>query len=225
MTRNLIRNKTALSKTVIALVVIVVVAAVAGGAYYVMTQNNPSSPPTSESPTTSASPSATSTTTLNPSASTSPTLAPSPTETTQSSPSASPSSAPNVAGATSLKYSVSFTEAGTLKETYTYQGKNAGTSNFMMRIDSTDSSGAQSTFIINGAEQKAWSYSDGEWTDLSVAYTAQYNIWNQLWQGYVTSLSAWNGIGDTTYTQGNATVRIYDVSVNPVLADSLFQHS
>jgi hypothetical protein len=225
MTRNILKNKTAISTAIIALVVIVIAAAAAGGAYYVLTQNNPSSPATSESPTPSTSPSATSTATLNPSASTSPTVAPSSTETTEPSPSASPTGAPTVVGATSLKYSVSLTEAGVVQGTYTYQGKNAGTSSFMMRIDSTDSSNVQSTIIINGAEQKAWTYSDAQWTDISAAYTTYYNIWNPLWQGYVTSLSAWSGIGDYSYTQGNATVRIYEISVNPVLADSLFQHS
>ena len=217
--RNLFRNKTAVSTAVIALVVIVVAAAVAGGVYYATTQNKPSSP--SESPTPSASASASPTATVNPSTSNSPTITPAPTQTAQT----SPSTAPNVAGATSLQYSVSLTEAGVLQGTYTYYGKNAGTSSFMMRIDSTDSSNAQSTIILNGADQKAWTYSDAQWTDISAAYTTYYNIWNPLWQGYVTSLSAWNGVGDYSYTQGNATVRIYNISVNPVLADSLFQHS
>jgi hypothetical protein len=224
MTTNLVSNKTAISTAVIALVAIVVVAAVAGGIYFATTQNKPSaseSPTVSQSPTPVATTSTAPTETANPSASASTTAAPSSTPTT----STSASAAPNVAGASSLQYSVSLTEAGVLQGTYTYYGKNAGTASFMMRIDSTDSSNAQSTIIINGAEQKAWTYSDGTWTDISAAYTTYYNIWNPLWQGYVTSLAAWNGIGDYSYTQGNATVRIYDISVNPVLADSLFQHS
>jgi len=220
----LYRNKIAISTAIVALVVIVVAAAVAAGAYYVMTQN-PSSPSTSGSPTPSSSPTATPTTTPNPTTSTSPTATPTQTATPSPSPSTSPSSAPNVAGASSLKYSVTVTEAGVLQGSYTYQGKNAGTSNFMMRIDFTEPSGAQTIYIVNGAEQKAWAYTDGNWTDLSAAYTTQYNTWNQVWQGYVTSLSGWNGVGDWTYTDGNASVRIYDISVNPVLADSLFQHS
>jgi hypothetical protein len=93
----------------------------------------------------------------------------------------------------------------------------------MMRIDVTDADGTQSILILNGAEQKAWTYSDGEWTDISIAYTSQFNIWNGLWQGYVNSLGAWTGVGDWTYTDGNTSVRIFNISVNPVLADSLFQ--
>ena len=95
----------------------------------------------------------------------------------------------------------------------------------MMRIDSTDSSGDQSTFIINGAQQKAWSYSNGEWTDLSDVYSLQYSTWNTLWQGYVNSLAAWNGLGDYSYSSGGDSVRIYNISVNPTLADSLFVHN
>jgi hypothetical protein len=221
MNRNLLKNKTALATVIIALVAIVVVVGIAGGAYYIMTQNNSPSPSPSESPTPSASP----TGTINPSASTSPTVVPSPTETVQSSPSTSPSNAPNVAGASSLQYSVSLTEAGVFQGSYTFSGKNAGTTNFMMRIDYTPSSGNQTGYIINGAEQKAWAYLDGQWEDLSTVYTMQYNTWSPMWQGYVNSLSAWTGSGDYSYTQGNSTVRIYDISVNPVLADSLFQHA
>ncbi len=189
-----------------------------------MTQNN-QSPSESESPTPSVSPTATSTATINPSASTSPTVSPSPTETAESSNSPSPSIAPNVAGASSLQYSVSLTEAGVNQGSYTYSGKNAGTTNFMLRIDFTDTSGNQTIYIMNGAEQKAWIYSDGQWQDISAAYATQANIWTPMWQGYVNALTAWTGIGDYTYTQGNATVRIYDISINPTLADSLFQHT
>ena len=47
-------------------------------------------------------------------------------------------------------------------------------------------------------------------------------IWNSLYQGYVTNLSTWTG-GDWTYTAEGATVRIYDISVNPSIPDSVFQ--
>jgi hypothetical protein len=117
------------------------------------------------------------------------------------------------------------TTNGTSEGSYTYYGKNAGTQNFMMRIDFTDSSGSESIYIVNGQLQKSWSYSDGEWTDLSAAYTLQYSIWNPLWQGYVNSLAAWTGLGDYTYSAGGTSVRIYGISVNPTLADSLFVHS
>jgi hypothetical protein len=94
----------------------------------------------------------------------------------------------------------------------------------MMRIEYTVYS-TPSIIILNGAQQKAWSYSDGKWSDISSEYSSYNGVWNPLWQGYVASLAAWNGIGDYSYTVSSATVRIYDISVNPVLADSLFQHS
>ena len=196
-------------KPLIAVIIIVLVVALAAGAYLATRGNGGTTNP-----------------------STTPTPAPTPTPT--SNPGTSPSATPqpstsgtgaNIAGASSLQYSVAVTSNGVSQGSYTYSGKNIGTTNFMMRISSTDASGSQSIFIINGAQQTAWSYSDGTWTDLSAAYSSQYTTWNTLWQGYAGALSAWNGLGDYTYSSGGDSVRIYDVSVNPSLPDSLFQHS
>jgi hypothetical protein len=220
MKPNLISNKTAISTVVIALVAIVVVAAVAAGIYFATTQNQPASPSATESPnptaavTQSPTPEATASTapteTVNPSTSASPTVV--------------PSSAPaNVSSASSLQYSVSLTAdiPGALRGTYTFYGKNAGTSSFMMRMEFTDLSNYQSIIILNGAQQQAWKYSNGEWSEI-----AAYGTYNNIWQGYIGVLAAaWNGTGDYSYTLSAATVRIYDISVNPTLPDSLFQHS
>ena len=92
----------------------------------------------------------------------------------------------------------------------------------MMRIDFFDASGSETIYIVNGQLQKSWAYSDGTWTDLSAAYALQYSTWNTLWQGYLNSLAAWNGLGDYTYSANGDSVRIYNISVNPTLADSLF---
>jgi hypothetical protein len=94
----------------------------------------------------------------------------------------------------------------------------------MLRIDFTDASGDLSIYIVNGVQQKAWVYSGGEWTDVSSAYSTQYNTWNSLYLGYVNSLAAWTG-GDWTYTSEGTTVRIYNINVNPILPDALFQPS
>jgi hypothetical protein len=131
----------------------------------------------------------------------------------------------DIAGASNLQYSVDVTSGGVSQGSYTYYGKNAGTMNFMMRVDYTDDTGAQGSFIINSAQQKAWSYSDGVWTDISEAYSVQYDTWNTLWQGYIGNLGAWNGIGDYTYSSGGDSVRFYGISVNPSLPDSLFTPS
>jgi hypothetical protein len=207
MKTNFVGNKIAISTAVIALVAIVVVAAVAGGIYFATTQNKPSSPSTSESPTPSAAVSQSPTPVATTSAA--------PTETVNPSATA----APKVADATSLQYSVSLSAdtPSALRGTYTYYAKNVGTSSFMLRIEFAD---FQSIKILYADQQKCWSYSDGKWSDIP-AYGTYYSVW----QGYVGVLASWNGTGDYSYTLSAATVRIYDISVNPVLADSLFQHS
>ena len=133
----------------------------------------------------------------------------------------------NVAGASSLQYTVSVTNSsGASLGTWTYYAKNAGTSNLMIRIEFADpSSGGNFVYIINGALQQAWMESGGEWTDLSSAFASQWSSWNSTFTGYQNQLAGWAGVGDYTYTAGGDTVRIYDVAVNPSLADSLFQHS
>lgn len=136
----------------------------------------------------------------------------------------SPTTTPGVAGASSLKYSVSLTENGVVQGTYTYWGKNAGTDDFSMRIEFTDSDG-DTIYIFNGVQDKAWTYAGGEWVDISDYYASQSDIWNNLWVGYTNSLAAWSGTGDYSYTQNGSTVRIYDISVNPALEDALFTHS
>jgi hypothetical protein len=214
--RNLHRNKTAISTMLIAGIVIavIVVAGVAG--YYLSTQNSPS-PSASPSPTSSSS-STPQASTAAPSASSNPTASPT------AAPSQTPSTsiAANVTGASSLQYSVSVTTNGASEGSYTYSGKNAGTQNFMMRIDFFDPSGNETIYIINNQLQKSWAYSDGNWTDLSAVYSLQYNTWNTLWHGYVTSLATWSGLGDYTYSANGTSVRIYDIHVNPTLPDSQF---
>ena len=110
--------------------------------------------------------------------------------------------------------------------TYTYMAKNAGTNNLMLRIETTDDSGTTSIYIINGVLQKAWTYDGTEWTDISDVYSMQYSTWDASFTGYQNNLGGWAGVGGWTYTAPNGdSVRYYDISVNPNLPDSLFQHS
>jgi hypothetical protein len=220
MERNLRTNQKAIATMLIVGILVVVIVVGGIGAFYVLSQNAPA-------PTESPSPTATSTASTAPTATASETTLPSPSsspaETAQPTATVAPS-APNIAGASSLRYSVSLTENGVVQGSYTYMGKNAGTNSFMMRIEVTSTDG-NAIYIFNGAQQKAWTYSDGQWTDISELYTVQFGVWNNLWQGYVNGLSAWNGVGDYSYSSGGSTVRIYDISVNPTLEDSLFVHS
>jgi hypothetical protein len=198
-------------KTLIAaiLIVIIVVAVVAG--VYLMTRNG-STPSTNN-----------------------PTPAPGTTATPAFGITASPGSgtpsvseANLIAGATSIQFSVSYTTGTQTVFAYTYSAKNLGTPNMMMRIEGTFSNDSSNTiYIINGAEQKSWVYSDSEWTDMSQIFASQYQTWNETWQGYAENLAAWAGTGEYTYTYpvSGDKLRIYNIAVNPVLADSLFQHS
>ena len=132
----------------------------------------------------------------------------------------------DVAGASSLQFDVKVTPAGEESEEYTYMIKNAGTANLMMRIEMESSSGDNWIYIINGAQQEAWVYSDDEWVDFSDMFSTYWDTWNSVWEGYRTNLLDWTGVGDWSYTtpQGDS-VRIYGITVNPTLADSLFQPS
>ncbi len=198
----IIVNKKALSQTILIVAIVVVVVAVAGGAAAIyLTQNQAAEPNTSPTPTPQASTTPSDSTTPTPSSGTS----------------------ADIATANSVKFSVSLTENGTTR-TYTYQGKNAGSNSFMMRIDYTE--GSDSTiFIFNEVQHKAWTYAGGAWVDISSYFDSQFTTWDNLWNSYITSLTAWTGSGDYSYTQGGQTIRIFDIQVNPTLADSLFEHS
>jgi hypothetical protein len=128
----------------------------------------------------------------------------------------------NVGNASSLQFSVSIVREGESYETM-YSVKNIGTSDLMIRIDLSTTEG-DIVYIVNGVQQKAWEYVGDEWNDLSDAFSAQLDMWDPTVQGYTDNLSSWTGVGDWTYTDADGTpVRIYDITVNPSLADSLFE--
>ncbi len=130
---------------------------------------------------------------------------------------------PDVAGASSLRFKVSVTHAGVDQGVYTYMMKNAGTASVMLRVELATSEGDY-IYIINGAQQKAWVYADGEWTDFSAAYSTYWDTWNSSMEGYRTNLEAWTGVGDWSYTTPDGdSIRIYDIDLNPSLANSLFE--
>lgn len=187
---------------VVLLIVIIVVSAVV--LIYLAT-NQPSS--TNPTPKPSGTPTAT------PTSSPTGTSTPTPTQTS------------TVGAATSLQFSVSLTHEGAIEWAYTYMAKNIGASNMMIRVEMTETGSDPIIYIINGAQQKVWIQSGGQWADLSSEFTSQWSSWNSAFTGYRDSLAGWAGAGDWTYTDSNGdTVRLYDIIVNPSLADSLFQH-
>ncbi|MBK5133747.1 hypothetical protein JJE00_04875 [Candidatus Bathyarchaeota archaeon] len=126
-----------------------------------------------------------------------------------------------VKNASSLQFSVSITREGETYETM-YWAKNIGTSDLMIRVEIPDTSG-DLIYIVNGANQTAWASTAGEWMDLSDTFSDQSDMWSLTADGYKDELSTWVE-GDWTYTDttDGSTVRVYDIAVNPSLADSLF---
>jgi hypothetical protein len=128
----------------------------------------------------------------------------------------------NVDDASSLQFAVSIVREGEDFET-TYSAKNIGTSDLMMRIEIATIEG-DIIYIVNGAQQKAWANIAGEWMDLSDTFLNEWDMWNLTLDDYADNLSSWTGVGDWTYndTDGSA-VTIHDITVDPSLADSLFE--
>lgn len=124
-----------------------------------------------------------------------------------------------VADASSLKFSVEVTEDG---ETYTnnYMANNIGTTDLQVRIEMVE---YDMVYIVNGADQEAWSYMAGEWMDISSSFQDEWDLWSTSVDGYQDDLTDWTGTGEYTYTAGGTTVRIFDIEVNPSLPASLFQ--
>ena len=130
-----------------------------------------------------------------------------------------------VANATSLQYDADVTSQG-MTLTYKFAGINLGTSNLTLRVDLLGGESGNFSYILIGGEQKAWANADGTWTDVSSDFTNQWNAWGTQWTANVDALASWSGTGDYTYTAANGdSVKIYNISVNPTLADSLFQPS
>ena len=187
-------------KTLIAaIVIVIIVVAAIVGAYLIMRSG--SNAPSNNNPTPSPG------TTTSPGSAT-----PSPIQTNP------------IEGATSMQYSVSYTAANQ-SFGYTYYAKNIGTSNMLMRIEYVIDNESMS-YIINGAQQKIWINSGGIWTGLdSQVYESTWGALNQTWAGFQTSLGDWAGVGEYTYGDpvSGYSYRIYNIVVNPELADSLFQ--
>ena len=137
----------------------------------------------------------------------------------------SPSPADSIGTADSIQFSATHTSEETPPETlyeYTWSAKNIGTPTMMIRIEGTFSD-QNIIYIVNGAQQKAWMHTSGMWLDLSHEFHNEFDTWDEAWQEYEANLQDWAGTGDCTYTTPVGTTRIYDITVNPELPDSLFQ--
>ena len=124
-----------------------------------------------------------------------------------------------VENATSLQFSVDLTFEEESLGTYIYSAKNIETTELMIRLEITDS---DLIYIVNGADQTAWESLAGNWTDLSENFATESDMWKTSMNAYTDNLTTWTE-GDYTYTDTDGSdVRIYDISIEPTLADSLF---
>lgn len=127
-----------------------------------------------------------------------------------------------VEGANSLQFSVNVIEDGESEGTFTYSAKNMNTPDLMLRVEIITTEG-DIIYIINGAEQEAWGNIFGLWVDMSDEFSSEWDSWDLTMDGYTESLLEWSGEDDWTFTEDGATITVYDISVNPLLADSLFE--
>lgn len=125
--------------------------------------------------------------------------------------------------ATSLSFKVDMTILGT-ESTMIFKAKDIESPNTKFRIDGTIA-GEEFKLIIYTGEEKAWMWmSLTGWQDISATMQPYLEQYQTQFDAYKEELSDWTG-GDYTYTDPTtgATVRIYDVVINPDLPDTLFQ--
>jgi hypothetical protein len=127
-----------------------------------------------------------------------------------------------VSDASSLQYSVDLSFDGESMGIYTYSAKNIGTNDMMIRVEfSVD--GEDFIYIVNGANQEAWGYFTEEWLDLSATFSDEWDLWSSTFEGYTDNLSDWT-TGDWTYNDTDGSlVKVYDITIDPVLNDALFE--
>jgi hypothetical protein len=109
----------------------------------------------------------------------------------------------------------------------TFQVKNLGTSEVLLRVGETYSDGSEFTYIMNQADQTVWALVYGEWVDESANWATYWSEtgtgWEPVLNGYVAELANWSGTGNYVIQAGGETQTISNIVVNPTLADSLFQ--
>lgn len=125
--------------------------------------------------------------------------------------------------ATSLSFKVDTTVMGT-EYPMTFKAKDIQSTNTKFRIDGT-AAGEEYKLIIYTGEENAWMWMSATgWQDVSATMQPYLEQYQTQFDAYKEELSDWTG-GDYTYTDPTtgATVRIYDVVINPDLPDTLFQ--
>ncbi len=136
-----------------------------------------------------------------------------------------------VANAASLQYNAEVKNVGWTRQVYTVSAKNVNAPNMMLRVEFSADTGANVTWILNHGTDTAWLEMYGNWTDISRDFANQWKSFvgeNSRWTTDVGHLvNDWSGTGDCNYVNSTTgeTVTVYNVTVNPTLADSLFQYN
>ena len=143
-------------------------------------------------------------------------------------PTPTPTPTSSVEDATSLGFKVNATIDGN-NELYAFTAKKLGTSDILLRVDEIDADGNVFIYVYNQTAESLWIQYAGEWTDSSATFADYWNgdlsgiIGYTAFNTYKTQLAAnWSGSGDYDYDSGGNTYHIYDIDVNPTVADSLF---
>lgn len=130
-----------------------------------------------------------------------------------------------IASATSLDFKVDLTYEG---ETTTYRerARNIGTDDTDLRVDIT-SAWDNVSYILRESQQEGWYYYGGQWYSFSDMGFDFDNYWDVQYEGFETYtgyLAEWTS-GEWSQTILGITYRIYDIQVNPIIPDSVFQPS
>ena len=142
-------------------------------------------------------------------------------------PTPTPTPAASIEDATSLGYKVNATIDGK-NELYAFTAKNLGTSDILLRVDEVDTDGNAFIYLYNQTAQSLWIQYAGEWTDSSATFSDYWDGANSgiigytAFNAYKTELAANWSSGTYDYSSDSNTYHIYDIDVNPTIADSVF---
>ncbi len=123
--------------------------------------------------------------------------------------------------ATSLQYNVNVTDTSGTTGVYMFAGNNLGTANIMLRVDVVGGDTIYSYLLFAG-NQTSWNNATGTWA--AGTFVDDWTTWSTQFEGYIDHNEDWKaGDSDITYTADGNSIVIYDISINPTLADSFFQ--
>jgi hypothetical protein len=122
--------------------------------------------------------------------------------------------------ATNVQFTVQSTSGDVMTE-ITFAGKNLNSTDPTLRVDLTSGDSVLSYLIFGN--QTAWNNETGTWKPSD--YATDWNNWNtNQFAVYRSHNASWkSGDADIYYFNDSGTeIKIFDISINPTLNDSLF---